>query len=232
MEWFKHSTGSHDDPDISDAWDKFGDSGIVVFWVMLEIYGQEFSHLTDAGELRVSRAFIRRKMRRSWAAVLPKLCHYRERGRILFREDGDFVYIKIPKFIKLASTWTIRAKDKPTEVPAEMPNEAPDAKNRIEEDKKKNKKKKETYSEGFLEFWNLYPKKVGKDAAWKAWKNNECEMLIIDLLKSQLERQINSEQWQKDNGQFIPHPATYINQGRWKDEVEVKEKSKWFNSNS
>lgn len=26
-----------------------------------------------------------------------------------------------------------------------------------------------------------------------------------------------SDQWTKDGGQFIPHPATWINQGRWDD---------------
>ena len=27
-----------------------------------------------------------------------------------------------------------------------------------------------------------------------------------------------SEEWQKDGGQFIPHPRTWLNHGRWKDE--------------
>ena len=27
-----------------------------------------------------------------------------------------------------------------------------------------------------------------------------------------------SAQWRKDDGQFIPHPRTWLNQGRWKDE--------------
>jgi len=31
MKWFKHSTGSHDDPDISDLMDKFGDTGYGAF---------------------------------------------------------------------------------------------------------------------------------------------------------------------------------------------------------
>ena len=28
-----------------------------------------------------------------------------------------------------------------------------------------------------------------------------------------------SAQWQRDNGQYIPHPATWLNQGRWDDEL-------------
>lgn len=33
-----------------------------------------------------------------------------------------------------------------------------------------------------------------------------------------LEWQKNTEQWQKENGQFVPMPATYLNQQRWLDE--------------
>ena len=69
--------------------------------------------------------------------------------------------------------------------------------------------------DGFEEFWNRYPKKVGKTLAHQAWKKNKVK--VDEVLKT-LHWQINSEQWQKQNGQFIPNPATYINQGRWQDE--------------
>jgi len=49
MEWLKHSTSSHDDPDISDAMDEFGDAGYTVFFIILEIYGQEFNHANIDG---------------------------------------------------------------------------------------------------------------------------------------------------------------------------------------
>lgn len=68
-------------------------------------------------------------------------------------------------------------------------------------------------------FWLNYPKKVGKDGAKKAWKKVRRPAEVIEKLKVILPIQIESEQWQKNNGQFIPNPATYINQGRWEDEV-------------
>lgn len=34
-----------------------------------------------------------------------------------------------------------------------------------------------------------------------------------------LAQQKKSPQWVKDGGEFIPHPATWLNQGRWQDEV-------------
>jgi uncharacterized protein YdaU (DUF1376 family) len=70
--------------------------------------------------------------------------------------------------------------------------------------------------DGFNEFWNFYPKKVGKDKAKTEW--NKKKPKIDDVLKA-LEWQKDSEQWDKG---FIPNPATYISQGRWQDEPIVK----------
>lgn len=67
----------------------------------------------------------------------------------------------------------------------------------------------------FNEFWLAYPRKVGKDAALKAWR--KCKPKINDVLNT-LRWQIESDDWQKQDGQFVPNPATYINQGRWQDQ--------------
>ena len=34
-----------------------------------------------------------------------------------------------------------------------------------------------------------------------------------------IEAQKGSAQWQENGGQFIPHPATWLNGHRWEDEV-------------
>jgi hypothetical protein len=75
------------------------------------------------------------------------------------------------------------------------------------------------YADDFLTFWKTYPKKVGKDAAWRAWKGRTGTRPPLAELVSAIERQAQSDQWQKENGQFIPNPATWLNQGRWADEV-------------
>ena len=69
----------------------------------------------------------------------------------------------------------------------------------------------------FEAFWAQYPKKVGKKAAQKAFQNAQNRPQIDNLLES-IERTKLSEQWRKDGGQFIPNPATWLNQGRWDDE--------------
>lgn len=71
----------------------------------------------------------------------------------------------------------------------------------------------------FSEFWSIYPKKVAKTAAEKAFiKINPSDILLKTILQA-LDCQQQSEQWQKDGGKFVPHPASWLNQQRWEDEV-------------
>lgn len=64
-------------------------------------------------------------------------------------------------------------------------------------------------------FWIAYPKKVGKEAARKAWAKANPELATV---LNALEWQKVSPQWFKNNGQYIPNPSTWINQHRWEDE--------------
>ncbi len=75
-----------------------------------------------------------------------------------------------------------------------------------------------TTPEAFDVFWQAYPKKVGKLAAKKAFDKANVP---VETLLDALERQKCGEQWQKNNGQFIPNPATWLNQGRWEDEQPI-----------
>lgn len=100
----------------------------------------------------------------------------------------------------------------------------------------KERKGKEGYSDAsrhalFERFWQAYPKKVGKDAARKSFdKRNPSEDLVA-AMTSALAVQVNSLQWQKNEGEFIPHPATWLNQGRWQDEIlqaECSDQPDWM----
>jgi len=68
---------------------------------------------------------------------------------------------------------------------------------------------------GFEAFWASYPRKVGKQAAARNWKRLRPS---LDLVLKALAWQVKSEQWTRDGGAFIPHPATWLSQGRWEDE--------------
>jgi hypothetical protein len=78
---------------------------------------------------------------------------------------------------------------------------------------------KNIYTDEFLKFYAAYPNKKAKLEAFKAWNKSNGSRPPIDDLVAAVERQKQSPEWKKDNGQFIPHPATWINKGRWDDEV-------------
>jgi hypothetical protein len=73
----------------------------------------------------------------------------------------------------------------------------------------------------FEQFWACYPVKVGKKDAKKAWRKAEDLPPLFDILKA-IDNAKNSHQWLKENGQFIPNPSTWLNQGRWADEPTKK----------
>ena len=73
--------------------------------------------------------------------------------------------------------------------------------------------------DGFDEFWSAYPKKVGKGEAKKLWAKLKVNGRLPSVL-SAIAAQKSTAQWQKEGGQFIPLPATWLRQGRWDDEVQ------------
>ena len=79
-------------------------------------------------------------------------------------------------------------------------------------------------SSSFDTFWKEYPKKTGKGAAERAWGKIKKPSEALQNIITALEWQKQSPQWTKDNGQYIPNPATYLNQRRWEDEKPTSTK--------
>jgi len=68
--------------------------------------------------------------------------------------------------------------------------------------------------EKFAEFWDTYPRKAGKQAAQRAWKTaiTKANPEQIIIAAGTFRHDPNRED------QYTPHPATWLNQGRWDDE--------------
>jgi len=98
---------------------------------------------------------------------------------------------------------------------------------KIKEDKRKENNTKEKKSTDvdaqvwFERFWTLYPKKTAKKDAIKAWSKIRPEQSLFESIIAGVERWAASEQWRKDNGQYIPNPATFLNGERWNDECKA-----------
>lgn len=88
--------------------------------------------------------------------------------------------------------------------------------NSISESESNAKDARKAREEAFEKFWSAYPRKEGKQKAKAAF---EKVNVPLDVLLNAIEQQKKSAQWSKDNGQFIPHPTTWLNGKRWEDEV-------------
>ena len=77
----------------------------------------------------------------------------------------------------------------------------------------------ETMKARFDRFWAVYPRKTGKGKAEDSFAKYKPDDALTDIMIRAVEAAKRTPQWQRDGGQFIPHPATWLNQRRGEDEV-------------
>jgi hypothetical protein len=73
----------------------------------------------------------------------------------------------------------------------------------------------------FDAFWSAYPKKKAKDDAKRAFDKRKPDAALLGRMLAAIKVQCTTVEWQKDKGQFIPYPASWLNDARWEDESEV-----------
>lgn len=81
----------------------------------------------------------------------------------------------------------------------------------------------QTISNEFEIFWLAYPKerRVAKKKCLDWWMRNKPDSGLIEKMLKTLPAWIVSDAWA--NPKFIPHPLTWLNGGRWDDEVPQDE---------
>ena len=149
MKWFKHFSDSHNDPHLAVARKQFGTTGPHIFWTTLEFYAKEFDHFDPDGDgfLQISWLEFQQKCKKSRASVQRVLDFFatcfrkgEEEPRILWRDDGEYLWLKVPKFIELADEYTRkRIARKKAKVSGECP-ESVRPRLEVEGDKEEEKK--------------------------------------------------------------------------------------------
>lgn len=121
---------------------------------------------------------------------------------------------KIIQIVKWAKHQNPHRREAPSALPAETDEVVEE-----EQQAESGPQKAETEA-AFETFWKLYPRKTAKDNARKAFaKINPDAGLLAQILES-LAKHCTCQSWLKDDGQFIPHAATWLNGKRWNDEVK------------
>ncbi|WP_312070395.1 hypothetical protein [Anaerotignum propionicum] len=82
------------------------------------------------------------------------------------------------------------------------------------------KEKTSSDQDRFDQFWKLYPNKKAKAAAFRRWRAMKISVETFQVILDGLQKALRSQEWAKDGGAYIPHPATWLNGGCWEDEYK------------
>lgn len=209
MKWFKHETDSIQSEKLNWLIDNHGMEGYGRWFRLLEVVAERM----DGSDRCYAEYSIQK-----WASflfgkpfkIVLFLKQIENKMEIKLEQNGNILKITIPKLLERRDNYSknLQATDKKL-ASKELELE-------VEVEKKKNNSP--APPTGFAEFWEAYPKKVGKPAAQKAWKGIRCDPAIIfHSLKAFVF---------SPDPQFIPHPATWLNQRRWEDQPPER-KPKW-----
>lgn len=83
------------------------------------------------------------------------------------------------------------------------------------------------WTEKFAIFWKQYPRKVAKADAFRAFvkiikQQTDVDGFMATTLAS-IEWWKTQDNWIKDRGKYVPHPATWLNRGSWADARDNKD---------
>lgn len=99
----------------------------------------------------------------------------------------------------------------PTEqLPPTVPHDA----NAVVETKKPKTRKHHTYSDDFERFWQVYPKRVGKQAAYRRWKE-AIKTTTPDTIIAGAERYRDDP---NREATYTKDPSGWLHDGRWDDD--------------
>lgn len=73
----------------------------------------------------------------------------------------------------------------------------------------------------FENFWDKYPRRVGKTKARSVYNRKASSPLKEKKIMEGLEKYLKKWRVEQTLMEYIPHPTTWLNQERWNDEVEI-----------
>jgi len=207
MKWFKHMSNSRNDIFIQQLFDEFGHMGTSCWWMLIETVAEN-SGQPVTGKITIPPKILARNLRTSLTKARQLLTFCQTNGKVLVHFYEKNWIIEIPKLLSIKDNYE---KDLQVTGKTLAPYK--------EKSKRREREDKSVGNEKFDLFWTAYPKKVAKKYARKAWDKLDITDSLQTSILAAIELQKGTEAWQKDGGQFIPHPATWLNGGNWENEV-------------
>jgi hypothetical protein len=232
MEWFRHDSNANLDEKLQEVLLDYGLEGYGLYWYCIELIVGKTSSDNITFEIKHDARVIARNTSSTPQRVEEMMKRFIALG-LFENNDGKITCLKVAKRLMSSATSNPQMRSIIQDIKQRYdtaintehhdcvmtpsPIIRPD-KIRLDNIDKKTSMRDKSLDNGFGEFWQAYPKKVGKDAAYKSWVKVKAR---IDDVMPALTWQKESDQWQRNDGQYIPNPATYLNQGRWQDEQPV-----------
>ena len=78
-----------------------------------------------------------------------------------------------------------------------------------------------TLPDDFIAFWAIWPRKIAKGDAFKAWTQTEEMRPDMETLLKKIREATSSWRSEKREMSFIPYPATWLRAWGWEDEYKI-----------
>jgi hypothetical protein len=86
--------------------------------------------------------------------------------------------------------------------------------------------KKKKICASFAAFWEAYPRKKNKGKAEERWATLQPDEDLLTAMLSKLVQAKQTPDWIKEDGKYIPHPATWLRAKGWLDEFPAPRKER------
>jgi hypothetical protein len=217
MKWFKHDSDASNDAKLKKLRLKYGATGYGIYWYCLELIARNVEKHNLTFELEHDAELIADDFKLS-AELVQHIMTYMVELELFENTGGIVSCLKMATRTDEYTQKLIQSSRKTSDNVPTISVEYPTKSVLIEENRIEDIRldKKNIYTEDFTIFWSAYPKKTGKDAAYKSWAKVKPR---LDDVMYALSWQQESDQWKRG---YIPNPSTYLNQGRWKDEEQVE----------
>lgn len=237
MEWFRHDSSANLDEKLQEVLLDFGLEGYGLYWYCIELIVGKTSADNITFEIKHDARIIARNTGSTVQRVEDMMKRFISVG-LFENTNGRITCLKVAKRLMSSATSNPQMRsiihdikqryETPintnshdgimTESNIVMKEEK--RREEIRLDKKEKPLRAIALDDGFEMFWNIYPRKVGKGLALKTWIKIRPPISSVLLA---LQWQLNSKQWRKQDGEFIPMPTTYLNQERWTDEPPLEQ---------
>ena len=209
-EWFSHDNNLRDDLKIKAVRTKFDLKWYAIFLMILEVLADaEYFQLEDtdfqieilSGDFRIDKE------------ELKTILDYFKQIWLLQFEDWKIFSKHLIERMKSLLSKRENERQKYQEPQGESDSEPAAA---AAPKTPSAPKKALMTDEDFESFWKIYPRKVEKTKAMEKFKR--IEKSLLDTIIEAVNLQKKTSSWIKNDGQFVPHPTTWINWQRWNDD--------------